>query len=119
MALGGKKKEMLFILGQFFRETNKRFGKANLKMSVSKAEFIDVIRGLKAVSTQERAIYRNLENLQKERYIVYGERSLRMSRKGYNEYERIRKEAELLRSISDSIKAGRIRFKRKIQTKLK
>ena len=88
-------------------------------MSVSKAEFIDVIRGLKAVSIKERAVYRNLENLQKDKYIIYDERKLKMSRKGYNEYERIWKEADLFRKVADSIEASSMKFKRKIQTKLK
>jgi hypothetical protein len=119
MGVTGTKKEMLFILGQFFNKTNRRFSKFPLDVSVSKAEFIDVIRGMKAVSKTERALYRNLEVLQKEKYLVYGDRDLKMSRKGFLEYERVRKEVEHFRKISDSVEAGRIKFKRKTQTRLK
>ena len=119
MGVTGTKKEMLFILGQFFRKTNRRFSKFPLDVSVSKAEFIDVIIGMKTVSKSERALYRNLEILQKEKYLVYGDRDLKMSRKGFVEYERIRKEVELFSHISDSVDKGKIKFKRKTQTRLK
>jgi hypothetical protein len=117
--LTGKKKEMLFTLGQFFRETDRKFAESPLLVSVSKAEFIDIIRGMSAVSKKERAVYKNLEELQKARYIVYDERSLSFSKKGYAEYERIREELEQLNAIASKIESKKIVFKRKIQTKLK
>ena len=119
MHLSGKKKEMLFILGQFFSETDRKFSQAPLSVSVSKAEFIDVIKHLSAVSKKERAIYKNLEELQKEKYVIYDDRELLLSRKGFNEYEAILKEITSLNSISSKIEAQRITFKRKVQTKLK
>ena len=90
-----------------------------MTVSVSKAEFIDVIRGLSAVAKKGRAIYRNLEALQKERYIIYKNRNLRLSKKGYLEYERIRKDINHMNAISSNIEAKRIKFKRKQQTKLR
>ncbi|MBU2561762.1 MAG: hypothetical protein KKD17_05685 [Nanoarchaeota archaeon] len=119
MGLSGKKKELLFVLGQFFKETDRKFSETPLLISISKAEFIDVIRSLQAVEKKERALYRNLEDLENARYIVYEDKNLRMSRKGFNEYARIRHELETLNKICSSIEAGRIRFKRKTQTKLK
>lgn len=119
MGLKGTKKEMLFILGQFFQKTNNRFSKFPLDVSVSKAEFIDVIRGMKVVCKSERAIYLNLEMLQKEKYLIYSDRDLKMSRKGFSEYDRIRKEIERFSRISHSVEKGKIKFKRKTQTRLK
>jgi len=120
MALSGKKKEMLFILGEFLRETNRRFSRTPLKVSVSKAEFIDGIKEMKVVAKQERAVYRNLEDLQKEKYVVYDDsKNLSLSRKGYNAYEKIFKDFERMLAISGSIDAARIRFRRKQQTKLR
>jgi hypothetical protein len=119
MHLSGKKKEMLFILGMFFSETDRKFSQAPLSVSVSKAEFIDVIKSLSAVSKKERAIYKNLEELQKEKFVIYNERELLLSRRGFNEYEAIINEMKNLDSIASKIEAQRIIFKRKVQTKLK
>jgi DNA-binding PadR family transcriptional regulator len=120
MALTGPKKEMLFILGEFFRETSKRFSKTPLQVSVSKAEFIDNIREIGVVAKQHRAVYRNLEALENERYIVYDEKkNLRITRKGLNEYVRVLNEFEQLRTISEKIHVKNIQFRRKQQTKLR
>jgi hypothetical protein len=117
--LGGKKKEMLFTLGQFLRETDRKFAEAPLLVTVSKAEFIDVILGMSAVSKKERAVYRNLEELGKEHYIAYNDKCLRFSKKGLQEYERIQKELEQLKAIESKIEAQKLIFKRRLQTKLK
>ena len=117
--MGGKKKEMLFILGQFFKKTNRMFSKSVLDVSVSKAEFIDVILSVGAVAKQKRAIYRNLESLQKGKYIIYDDRKLRFSKKGYNEYVKIKTEHMRMKQIEANIATQSIRFKRKIQAKLK
>lgn len=113
------KKEILFIIGEFFKKTNKRFSKFPLDVSVSKAEFIDVIRGMRAVSKTERALYRNLEMLQKDRLLVYSDRDLKMSKKGFTEYEKIASELERMNLLSSTIEEGKIKFKRKTQTRLK
>ncbi|MBW2965337.1 hypothetical protein KY363_07815 [Candidatus Woesearchaeota archaeon] len=119
MAITGKQKEMLFILGEFLKETNRRFSTTPLKVTISKAEFIDGIREMGVVSKKERAVYRNLEELEKGRYIVYDDKkNLSMTKKGYTEYERIFKEFERMLTITGSIDAVRIRFKRKQQTRL-
>jgi hypothetical protein len=118
MGVSGIRKEMLFVLGQFFKATDRRFAKTPLSVSVSKAEFIDVVRGLSAVAKKERAIYRNLEDLEKNKLILYDANGLKMSRKGYNEYKRMLTELKQFRHIARSIKAKKIQFKRKTQTKL-
>ncbi len=117
MGLKSNRKEMLYILGQFFSKAHSRFAETPLKFSISKAEFIDVIRSLMLVDKKERAIYKNLEELEKHKYLVYDDRNLRLSRKGFDEYERIRKEYDRLAVILQRLESGKIRFKRKIQTK--
>ena len=119
MGVTGTKKEMLFVLGQFFKATSTRFAKTPLQVGISKAEFIDVVRGLGAVAKKERALYRNLEALENDKYVVYDDKELKMSRKGFEEYKRIYDELKQLRTIARSIKAKKIQFKRKTQTKLK
>ncbi len=119
MAMTDKQKEMLFIVGQFLRETGRRFSKSMLKITVMKAEFIDAIRSLGIVGKQSRAIYRNLESLQKGKYIIYDENSLKISKKGLAEYEKMVKEIDHFQAIQGILRNKKISFKRKLQTKLK
>ncbi|MBN1544861.1 hypothetical protein JW898_05370 [Candidatus Woesearchaeota archaeon] len=119
MGVGGKKKEMLFILGQFLKETDRKFSETPLLVSISKAEFIDGIREMQIIKKKERAVYRNLEDLEKEKYVVYDNKNLSLSRKGFNEYEKIRQELDALNKVCCNMEAGKIKFKRKTQTKLK
>ena len=119
MGLTLVQKEMLFILGEFFKKTSKRFSKANLKVSVLKAEFIDVIRGVGAVVKKERAIYRNLKQLETCKYISYDKKNLHFNKKGFNEYEKIKAEVLRFKQVEANIATQKIKFKRKIQSKLK
>ncbi|HII71807.1 TPA: hypothetical protein HA265_03570 [Candidatus Woesearchaeota archaeon] len=119
MVLTPKTREMLFILGQFLRETDRRFSSAPLKVSVLKAEFIDVVKGMGAVSKQERAIYRNLESLEKSGYISYADEGLTLTKKGHHEYMKMSGDLERFNLLLGMVKASRIGFKRKTQTKLR
>jgi len=119
MTLTEKQREMLFIVGQFLHETSRRFSKSMLKVTVMKAEFIDSIRSLGIVSKQGRAIYRNLETLQKGKYILYDKNSLKITKKGCKEYEKIITKIDHFQTIERILHTKKIKFKRKLQTQLK
>lgn len=112
-------KEMLFILGEFLKKTSRRFSKANLDVSVLKAEFIDAIMGVGAVDKKERAIYRNLKQLEKGKYISYDKKDLHFSKKGFKEYNKIKAEVLRFKQVEANIATQKIKFKRKVQSKLK
>ncbi len=119
MGLTPQTKEMLFILGQFFRETGRRFSSAPLTLSVLKAEFIDIVKASGAVSKQERAIYRNLGSLQKSKHISYKDKSLKLTKKGRSEYIKLAAELERYNYLVEKVRFNDVGFKRKKQTKLK
>ena len=119
MGLTPKTKEMLFILGQFFKETARKFNSAPLKISIPKAEFIDAVNSLGVVDKKGRAIYRNLESLQKSRFISYKDKCLALTRKGHTEYLKVYVELERYGFLLSTIHSGRIGFKRKTQTRLR
>jgi hypothetical protein len=119
MELGVKAGELLFILCEFLKKADSRFSSAPLKISISKAEFIDEIREMGLVAKQERAIYRNLEELEKKRCIVYTkEKALRMGKKGLDQYHKMVADLEHLSAVRKTIESGNFKFKRKIQAKL-
>jgi hypothetical protein len=97
---------ILFILGEYYRCINKKFKTPFLKVSLSKTEYIDVVRRSGVVSKQARAVYKNLEDLEKDRLIIYDHHMLKFTAKGKREYEGIRKEID-----SYNAAAGRLEEK--------
>lgn len=119
MGISDISKEVLFVLGEFFKETDRRFSSAPLDVGVTKAEFIDAVRKTGAVKKQERALYKNLEELQRYRLIMYKkDKILRMSKKGLALYRKMSKDMERLLDMRIRIATKKIKFKRKTQTKL-
>lgn len=91
MRLTKKLEFMLFSLGYFYEQANLRFKNKPLKIVISKRSFIDLIKRSEIVSKGERAIYRNLENLENKGYISYKNRVLRLTRKGKQKYINMKK----------------------------
>ncbi len=87
--LNDKNRLMLFILGHFITETNKSFTDKPLALSVSKADFIDAVMNLGVVAKKERAIYKNLEQIQKDKYTLYKNKQLSLTKKGQSAYLQI------------------------------
>lgn len=114
-----KTKEMLFILGQFFRETDRRFSSAPLRIQIPKVEFIEAIRAMGVLDKKDRAVYKNLEALQKARLISYKGRNLSLTHKGHSRYLRLCREIEHYNDILSTIKSGKISFRRKTQTRFR
>jgi hypothetical protein len=120
MGVGKKTEQMLFILGRFLSETDRRFKHAPLRISVSKVEFITTIEKLGIVKKKERAVYRNLEILEKKKYIAYKKKNLSLTRKGYNNYKKMADSADWYSKIINELKTKKIlKITRKIQTILK
>ncbi len=115
MPVSKKAELMLYALAKFLEETNKRFRNSPLEISTSKIEFIRNIKKLKIFKIKERAIYKNLEELEKNKLILYSNRDLRLSRKGLNYYTKLRKNIEPLVKLTIEMEKTRL----KVRTKLK
>jgi hypothetical protein len=99
---------MLFILGHFITETNKSFTNTPLELSVSKVDFIDAVMKLGVVSKKERAIYKNLEEIEKNKLALYRNKQLSLTKKGQKEYLKIRKGIDPYLKALDEIKSSKI-----------
>ena len=77
----------LYSLGQCYRQLNKRFDNAPLEVAISKSVFIDTLQ--KAIDKKERALYKNLELLQKKKLISYTHKELRFTERGYTHFLKI------------------------------
>lgn len=79
----------LYSLGQCYRQLNKRFDNAPLEVAISKSVFIETL--LQAMEKKERALYKNLELLQKKKLISYANKELRFTERGYKRFLKIQK----------------------------
>ena len=89
MGLTDKQKFILFVLGKLYDQANKNLEQKLLQISISKSAFIEIVRRSGLTEKGERALYRNLEDLEKSRYISYENKILKLSSKGGKEYIKI------------------------------
>ncbi len=92
MVLTKKLRFMLFALGYFYLQANKEFGGRFLRIAISKKDFIEVVQKAGIAEKGTRAIYKNLESLEKLRYISYDNRMLKLSSKGEKAFTALNKE---------------------------
>lgn len=82
MQLTPTHKFMLFTLGSWYLEANKKLKDKQLEVLISKAIFIDIIKKAGLVEKQPRAVYKNLEIIEKNKLIKYENKSLSLTKKG-------------------------------------
>ncbi len=92
MQLTPTHKFILFSLGFWYKEANKKLEYKNLTVSISKALFIDIVKKAGIVEKQPRALYKNLELLEKNKLIKYENKSLSLTEKGDKIFNKIYEE---------------------------
>jgi hypothetical protein len=83
---------ILYALGKWFEEANKHIKNKRLAVSINKVTFIDLVTRAGIVTKGGRAIYRNLEVLEKAKLVSYAHKELALTSKGTRLYLRIEKE---------------------------
>lgn len=73
---------VLFALMQYLKKVNKKFKKQPLAASVSKINFIRILKTSKITAKSQRGLYRNLEVLEKKKLIDYDTKFLKLTKKG-------------------------------------
>ena len=116
MALTKTQKLTLYSLGECYNQLNKRFGGAPLQVFISKIGFIEVMIKSGLVEKKERALYKNLESLEKKKLIYYENRNLRFTKRGFIHYNRIKKGIEPFLAVEKFLKD--VRTDRRMQTTL-
>ena len=108
----------LYSLGQCYRQLNKRFEDKPLEISISKVGFIELLLASKLVGKKKRAIYKNLELLEKKKLVSYDKKQLCFTRRGYKLYNKISASVEPYIEHRDFWESG-VKVKRKLQAVLK
>lgn len=110
---------ILFALGTCSEECSKRFAEKPLAVSMNKVAFIELARKANITSKKERALYRNLETLGALKLVAYDNKSLMLTPKGQQVFERIRADLEPYINVKSVIGADALKFTTKAQTILK
>ncbi|MBI4163578.1 MAG: hypothetical protein HY512_01835 [Candidatus Aenigmarchaeota archaeon] len=92
MKLAEKQRFILFVLGKIYDEANRKLKDRILEVSVSKSAFIEVVMGGGLAKKKERALYKNLESLEKSKLISYENKVLKLTKKGQSVYSQIDKD---------------------------
>ena len=118
MLLTPTHKFILFTLGFWYNEANKKLKDKNLAVSISKALFIDIVKKSGIVEKQERALYKNLELLENIKLIKYENKGLILTKKGENIYSKVYEEMIPYRNIMWLVnEKDPLSYSKKIQTK--
>lgn len=91
MNLANPEAFILFSLGRFHEQANKQLEGKPLKASMSKAAFIELAKQAGIAQKTERALYKNLESLEKRKMITYSHKTISLTLKGHQEYKKILK----------------------------
>ena len=112
-------KLILFTLGSWYLEAQRKFKDTPVSLTISKATFIDLIMRANIAGKQERALYKNLEGLEKNRYISYEDKSLALTKKGQKLFEKSYKELRPYINVIHVLKQkDPLSYSRRMQTKL-
>ena len=83
---------VLFALMQYLKKVNKKFKKQPLAASVSKIDFIRILKSSKITAKSQRGLYRNLEVLEKNKLVSYDNKFLKLTKKGLIKAREIEKD---------------------------
>jgi len=115
-----KQSYILYALGQWYEQANKQVQNNELEVAISKAIFIDLVMKAKIVEKKERALYKNLEELEKKKLIGYSSRNLSLTKKGSKLYEKLNTEIKPYVKLSNLLgKTNPLSYTKKAQTVFK
>jgi hypothetical protein len=97
----------LYALGQFYASLNQPLLDKNLRLRTSKITFIELLLSYEGISKQTRAVYKNLESLEKKKLIAYENRMVRFTKNGLLEFRKIGKEVREFVEIKKHFKDKR------------
>jgi len=101
MSLSKVQQRILYSLGQCHQKLNEPYQDKPLTVFVSKIAFIELLLQADFVKKQPRAVYKNLELLEKKKLIKYHEKKIKLTSKGQSFFNKIEKEVTPFHRIKD------------------
>lgn len=115
MPLTPPEKLILHSLGQFYISVNQPLIEKPVRVRTSKIAFIELMLKSEAISKQKRALYKNIESLEKKRLFKYENRMMAFTPKGLKELEKVQREIKPFTDIENYFQKG-VKSPRKLQT---
>ncbi len=120
MKITNKQKFILFTLGRWYLEANKKLKTRSLKLAISKSVFIGLVQKAKMVKKKDRALYKNLESLEKKKLISYKNRNLALTKRGEKLFKKINNEMQPYLKVAQALKTKNpLSYSKKAQTVFK
>jgi len=101
MSLTNTQKRILYSLGQCYQSLNQPYRDKPLKVFVSKIAFIELLQQADFIKKQPRAIYKNLELLEKKKLIAYNDKKIKLTQRGNRLFNKIEKDIKPYLNIKD------------------
>ena len=101
MSLTKTQQRILYSLGHCYQNLNEPYQDKPLKVRISKIAFIELIKQADFMKKQERALYKNLELLEKRKLIEYIDKKIRLTQKGQRFFNKIDKEVRPFMHIKE------------------
>lgn len=109
MKISKKHLFVLFSLIGYLKKVNRRFKNKPLEASVSKIDFIRFIQSSKISEKSQRGLYKNLEILEKKKLIEYGNRFLKLTKRGLTKARDIEMEIKPYLDVMKKLESSRIK----------
>lgn len=94
MSLSHTHRLILYALGEFYESINQPLIEKPVRVRSSKVMFIQLLLNSGLVIKHERALYKNLETLEKRNLILYDSKMIQFTKEGLDELGKVRKEIE-------------------------
>lgn len=119
MGLSRPQAFVLFALGRCYEECDRRFADKPLVVQMSKKSFIELARAANMVSKGERAMYKNLEDLEAKKLISYDRKSLKLTERGEKRFQELLTKIEPYLSVSLLLRSEDVLKYTRMQAKFK
>lgn len=115
MKLTKSQRLILFALGHFYQHLNQPLAEKPVWVRTSKIAFIELLLKSQIITSQERALYKNLELLEKNKLIAYDHRMIKFTDLGFRILHKINKEITQFTGLEEYFTTAE-KPKRKLQT---
>jgi len=119
MGLSKPQAFVLFALGRCYEECERRFADKPLVVNMNKKAFIELARAAGMVSKGERAMYKNLEDLEQKKLISYDDKSLRLTERGEIRFQELLSKIEPYLAVSLLLRTEDVLKYTRMQAKFK
>ncbi len=117
MKLSKPERQILYALGKFYEQLNQQLHES-LQLETSKIAFIELLSLSKIITKQKRALYKNIESLEKKNLVEYKNRMIKFTSEGIVQLNRINYEIRQYDELKDYFSHAN-KPKRKLQTVIK